>query len=121
MARRKRTLPIASPSGKEKTKSIAITRSGWRNVEKVFGKPLPQPTRDEILTLTKDFVYWAQNDGIYKLPKSGGEKSKVFAAPENELRVEDVHHGDLSTEDFAQPRWLENASDCEIFFALRGE
>jgi hypothetical protein len=59
MARRKRTLPIASQSGK-KTKSIAITRSGWRNVEKVFGKPLPQPTRDEILALTKDFVYWAQ-------------------------------------------------------------
>ena len=54
MARRKRTLPIASQSRK-KTKSIAITRSGWRNVEKVFGKPLPQSTRDDILKLTKRF------------------------------------------------------------------
>lgn len=59
MARRKRTLPIASQSGK-KTKSIAITRSGWRDFEKVFGKPLPQSTRDEILKLTKHYVYWAQ-------------------------------------------------------------
>ena len=58
MARRKRTLPIASQSRK-KTKSIAITRSGWRNVEKVFGKPLPQSTRDDILKLTKHFVDWA--------------------------------------------------------------
>ena len=59
MARRKKTLPIAGQSRK-KIKSIAITRSDWRNVEKKFGKPLPQSVRDEILKLTSDFVYWAQ-------------------------------------------------------------
>jgi len=58
MARRKRTLPIASQSVK-KTKSIVINLSGWRKVEKAFGKPLPQSIRDEILKLTEDFVYWA--------------------------------------------------------------
>jgi hypothetical protein len=62
MARRKLTLPIASQSGIEKTKSIAITRSGWRNFEKAFGKPLPQSTCDEILKLTEDFVYWARSE-----------------------------------------------------------
>ena len=59
MARRKKTLRIAGQSRK-KIKSIAITRSDWRNVEKKFGKPLPQSVRNEILKLTSDFVYWAQ-------------------------------------------------------------
>ena len=32
----------------------------------------------------KDFIYWAQSDGIYQQSKTGGEKSKVYSAPENQ-------------------------------------
>jgi hypothetical protein len=56
MARRKRTLPIASLGRLER---IAITSNHWPNLEKAFGHALPQSTRDEILKLTASFVEFA--------------------------------------------------------------
>jgi hypothetical protein len=47
-------------------------------------KAFSEPVIASDIAIDKDFVYWAQNDGIYKLPKSGGEKLKVFAAPEKQ-------------------------------------
>src|SRR5262249_27823195 len=46
---------------------------------------------------------------------------EVPATPENELRVEDIRHGDLAAEDLAQARRAEYAADGEILFALRSE
>ena len=34
------------------------------------------------IALDKEFLYWSQPDGIYKMPKAGGEKSKVYSPPE---------------------------------------
>jgi hypothetical protein len=56
MARRIRTLPTASASGNPKFKP---TRAAWRRIELAYGHHIPRVTRDEILTLTRSFVYFA--------------------------------------------------------------
>jgi hypothetical protein len=47
-------------------------------------KPLTEPVITTGIVAGKDFVYWAQADGIYKIAKSGGEKTKVYSAPEKQ-------------------------------------
>jgi hypothetical protein len=46
------------------------------------GKALTEPLVAQGIAVDKDFLYWAVWDGIYKMPKNGGEKSKVYSAPE---------------------------------------
>lgn len=47
-------------------------------------KPVTEPIITSGLTVDKDFLYWAQSDGIYKIAKIGGEKSKIYSAPEKQ-------------------------------------
>jgi hypothetical protein len=56
MARQIRTLPMASAPGKPRFKP---TRAAWRRIERAYGHNIPRATRDEILTLTRSFVYFA--------------------------------------------------------------
>ena len=45
---------------------------------------LTEPLIVSGIAVDKDFLYWAQSDGIYKTAKNGGEKSKVYSAPEKQ-------------------------------------
>lgn len=56
------------------------------SVEKKGGeaKAITEPVITTGIVVDKDFLYWTQSDGIYKIPKNGGEKSKVHAAPEKQ-------------------------------------
>jgi hypothetical protein len=56
MARRVRTLPIASASEEPK---FEINTTDWPRIESAYGHALPQSTRDEILKLTTSFVHFA--------------------------------------------------------------
>src|SRR5258707_9666902 len=56
MARRVRTLPIASASEEPK---FEINTTDWPRIESEYGHALPQSTRDEILKLTTSFVHFA--------------------------------------------------------------
>ncbi len=47
-------------------------------------KTLTEPIITTGIVVDKDFIYWAQPDGIYKLAKTGGEKVKFYAAPEKQ-------------------------------------
>lgn len=47
-------------------------------------KPLTEPVITSGIVSEKDFIYWAQADGIYKIAKTGGEKSKIYSAPEKQ-------------------------------------
>ncbi len=48
-------------------------------------KAFSEPVITSGIAIDKDFVYWAQSDGIYKLPKNSGEKSKIFSPPEKQF------------------------------------
>jgi Domain of unknown function (DUF5050) len=48
-------------------------------------KAFTEPVITSGIVADKDFVYWAQLDGIYKMAKTGGEKSKIFSAPEKQF------------------------------------
>jgi hypothetical protein len=56
MARRVRTLPIASASEEPK---FEINTTDWPRIESAYGHALPQSMRDEILKLTTSFVHFA--------------------------------------------------------------
>jgi hypothetical protein len=43
---------------------------------------LTEPVITSGIVLDKDFLIWAQADGIYKIAKIGGEKTRLYAAPE---------------------------------------
>lgn len=47
-------------------------------------KAFTEPVITSGIADDKEFVYWAQSDGIYKQPKNGGEKSKVYTPPEKQ-------------------------------------
>lgn len=47
-------------------------------------KAFTEPNITTGIVLDKEFLYWAQSDGIYKQAKSGGEKIKVFSPPEKQ-------------------------------------
>lgn len=42
---------------------------------------LTEPLVASGMVVDKDFLYWAQSDGIYKMPKNGGNKTKIYVAP----------------------------------------
>jgi Domain of unknown function (DUF5050) len=44
-------------------------------------KTLTDAVNISAIVVDKDFMYWSQSDGIYKTPKNGGEKTKVYSAP----------------------------------------
>lgn len=48
-------------------------------------KPLTEPVITTGIIVDKDFVYWAQSDGIYKIPKIGGKKTAFYAAHEKQV------------------------------------
>lgn len=41
------------------------------------------------IAVDKDFFYWAQPDGIYKIPKNGGEKTQIIG-PKNGGRITEM-------------------------------
>lgn len=47
-------------------------------------KALTEPLITSGIVVDKDFMFWIQSDGIYKIPKNGGEKSKIYSAPQSE-------------------------------------
>lgn len=47
-------------------------------------KPITEPIITSGVAVDKDFLYWAQSDGIYKLPKAGGEKTKIYSPAEKQ-------------------------------------
>lgn len=56
------------------------------SVENKGGTPkaMTEPLITSGITVDKEFMFWAQSDGIYKMPKSGGEKTKIYSAPEKQ-------------------------------------
>jgi len=44
-----------------------------------------EPVITSGIVIDKDFLYWAQSDGIYKSSKSGGEKTKIYSPPEKQF------------------------------------
>lgn len=57
------------------------------SVEKQGGaaKAVTEPVIASGIVVDTEFLYWAQPDGIYKITKSGGEKVKVYTAPEKQF------------------------------------
>lgn len=47
-------------------------------------KPLTEPLITSGIVADKEFIYWVQTDGIYKISKTGGEKSKIYSALEKQ-------------------------------------
>ncbi len=48
-------------------------------------KTLSEPRIMNNLCLDENFLYWTQADGIYKMPKIGGNIEKVYSAPNGEI------------------------------------
>jgi hypothetical protein len=44
-------------------------------------KPITEPLIASGLAIDKDFLYWAQPEGIFRMSKSGGEQIKVYSPP----------------------------------------
>lgn len=55
-------------------------------VDKNGGEPkeFTEPVITSGIVVDKDFVYWAQSDGIFKKAKTGGEKTKVYSPADKE-------------------------------------
>lgn len=47
-------------------------------------KALTEPAIASGIVVDKENLFWAQRDGIYKISKNGGEKTKVYSATENQ-------------------------------------
>lgn len=56
------------------------------SVEKSGGEPktVTEPVITSGIVLDKELMFWAQSDGIYKIPKNGGEKSKIYTPSEKQ-------------------------------------
>ena len=56
------------------------------SVEKKGGTPkaMTEPLITTGIVVDKEFMYWAQSDGIYKMAKSGGEKAMVYSSREKQ-------------------------------------
>ena len=57
-------------------------------------KALTDTANISAIAIDKDFFYWSQPDGIYKMPKNGGEKTKVYSAPEKQQITDMIADGD---------------------------
>lgn len=47
-------------------------------------KALTEPVIASGIVASDENIFWAQSDGIYKISKNGGEKSKIYAASEKQ-------------------------------------
>lgn len=47
-------------------------------------KAFTEPVITSGIAADKDYIYWAQSDGIYKQSKNGGEKSKIYTPAEKQ-------------------------------------
>jgi len=55
-------------------------------VDKKGGEPLEftEPVITSGIAIDKENLYWAQSDGIYKKPKTGGDKTKIYTPPDKQ-------------------------------------
>jgi hypothetical protein len=91
MARRVRTLPIASASEEPK---FEINTTDWPRIESAYGHALPQSTRDEILKLTTSFVHFAPFETTAEPLKPA--RDMAIAWKRAAANLQHVLHGDDS-------------------------
>ena len=60
--------------GMHSTPAYSVDKKGGE------AKPMTGAVNISAIVIDGEFLYWAQPDGIYKVPKGGGEPGKVYAA-----------------------------------------
>ncbi len=63
-----------------------MTSTPAYSADKKGGEPKSMTGTVNISAIAIDdaFLYWSQPDGVYKMPKTGGEVAKVYAAPDKQ-------------------------------------